>query len=201
MWVHCAWKLIKYCGSLISQKLVWEREGSERERRVWIISTWRTHCQPQNGLQLPSHERTGRAEASANPQKTVTWECAIKTEDDQTTSCYPIYLSTKFHYTLVKSSGKKWIENISNVMKAYRKTKQNKKNTETSPGKRHWSRCLLGRCVKIWRCITCVRNKGPQGCEYVAGVGIALMLHVCFHVLLPFAVIACKSAVMTTSTS
>jgi len=66
-----------YGGSLcrklndVRKRRKWERQGEHAG--VWIISTWRTQCQPQHGLQLPSHKRTGRAEASANPQKTVTW--------------------------------------------------------------------------------------------------------------------------------
>ncbi len=161
-----------------------------------FISTWRTHCQPQNGLQLPGHKRTGRAETSANPQKPVTWVCTIKTaktEHNQTTSCDPIHLpppKNLFHFSVLHNtlSANKWMENIWKTHKGI------------STGMRHWSRRLLGRSVKIWRCITCVRNKGPQGCEYMVGVGIAFVLRVHFHVLFSFTVITWKSAGTTTST-
>ncbi len=155
-----------------------------------FISTWRTHCQPQNGLQLPGHKRTGRAETSANPQKPITWVCTIKTaktEHNQTTSCDPIHLPPpqisfiSVSY-ITNLSANKWMENIWKTHKGI------------STGMRHWSRRLLGRSVKIWRCITCVRNKGPQGCEYMVGVGIAFVLRAHFHVLFSFTVITWKSA-------
>lgn len=86
-------------------KLHWcEKEREVREKGehagVWIISTWRTHCQPQHGLQLPSHKRTGRAEASANPQKTVTWV------NQKTFRQHPAVFPTNFilvSYTLAKT--------------------------------------------------------------------------------------------------
>lgn len=93
-----------HMGSLC-QKLHWcEKEREVREKGehagVWIISTWRTHCQPQHGLQLPSHKRTGRAEASANPQKTVTWV------NQKTFRQHPAVFPTNFilvSYTLAKT--------------------------------------------------------------------------------------------------
>lgn len=84
-----------------------------------FISTWRTHCQPQNGLQLPGHKRSGRAETLANPQKPVTLVCTIKTaktEHNQTTSCDPIHLSPPqiafISVSYISLSANKWMENI-----------------------------------------------------------------------------------------
>ncbi len=109
--------------SLISHTDMRERRKQETKTSMLeseFISTWRTHCQPQNGLQLPVHKRTGRAETSAKPQKPVTWVCTIKTaktEHNQTTSCDPIQPPTPpnlFHFSVLHNSlsANKWMKNI-----------------------------------------------------------------------------------------
>ncbi len=201
MWVHCARKTIKsnICESLISHTDMRERreqETKDKHAGVWIYidlentlpTTERTSA---SGSQTHRSSRNLGKPAEARNLGVYHQNSQNRTQSDNILRSNPSPTPPNlFHFSVLHNtrSANKWMENIWKTHKGI------------STGMRHWSRRLLGRSVKIWRCITCVRNKGPQGCEYMVGVGIAFVLRAHFHVLFSFTVITWKSAGTTTST-